>query len=82
MRDHMKKTAFCLLLTAFSCLSGAIVESVTPNGFASPFQIRKDLPGRFEFRIDTPANAVKEKNMLQIGCLCIICTGEIICKKL
>lgn len=55
----MKKTAFCLLLALFSSLSGAVVESVTPNGFASPFQIRKDLPGRFEFRIDTPVNAVK-----------------------
>ena len=55
----MKKAVCCLLSAVAFALCGAVVESVTPNGFASPFQIRKDLPGRFEFRIDTPVNAVK-----------------------
>ena len=57
----MKRIVLCLLSAVSFTLCGAVVESVTPNGFASPFQIWKDLPNRFEFRIDTPAKAVKLK---------------------
>lgn len=55
----MKKYVFLSVMLLSLLLNGAVVESLTPNGFATPFQIRMDRPKRFEFRIDTPARAVK-----------------------
>ncbi len=55
----MKKTVFLLLTGCCAALWAAPVESLTPNAFATPFQIRLDTENRFEFRIDTPNDPVK-----------------------
>jgi hypothetical protein len=54
------KLLITTILTSFIA-SSQVVQSLTPNGFAKPFQIWKDSKDRFEFRIDTPAKAVKVK---------------------
>ena len=54
------KLLITTILTSFIA-SSQVVQSLTPNGFAKPFQIWKDSKDRFEFRIDTPVKAVKVK---------------------
>ena len=58
------KMKFLVILIFFVLnftLCANVIESLTPNGFATAFSIRKDELKRFEFRIDTPADKVKVK---------------------